>query len=136
MGKVMARFGMRQFFFALGFLFVLGASSGAQAQGQFGAFAVAPDGAWGSSRNFENVDVAQDRAVAECNKHSRGCQVLRVFQNVCVAVARNEDSKNVIINWVAGFTKEERSQRALRNCRNDGGNDCRVLTEFCTGNAK
>jgi hypothetical protein len=132
----MARFGVKQFLFALGFLFVIGAASGAQAQGQFGAFAVAPDGAWGSSRNFDTIDIAQDRAVAECNKHGRGCQVLRVFQNACVAIARNEDPKNVIINWVSGFSKEERTSRALRNCRSDGGNDCRVLTEFCTGNAK
>jgi hypothetical protein len=135
MGKVMARFGMKQFLFALGFLFVIGAASGAQAQG-YGALAVAPDGAWGSSRNFDSLDVAQDRAVQECNKHSRGCQILRVFQNVCVTVARNEDSKNVILNWVAGFNAEERSSRSLRNCRNDGGNDCRILTEFCTGNAR
>lgn len=132
----MARFGVKQFLFALGFLFVLGAASGAQAQGQFGAFAVAPDGAWGSSRNFENIDVAQDRALEECRKHSRGCQILRVFSNVCVTVARNEDSKNVIVNWVSGFNAEERSSRSLRNCRSDGGTDCRILTEFCTGNAK
>ncbi len=132
----MARFGLKQFFVALGFLFVIGAASGAQAQGQFGALALAPDGAWGSSRNFANIDIAQDRALEECRKHSRGCQIIRVFQNVCVTIARNEDPKNVIVNWVSGFSAEERSSRSLRNCRSDGGNDCRVLTEFCTGNAK
>lgn len=132
----MVRSGLKQCLFVLGFLVALGAASGAQAQGQFGALAVAPDGAWGSSRNFETIDIAQDRALEECQKHSRGCQIIRVFQNACVTVARNEDPKNVIINWVSGYSAEERTSRSLRNCRSDGGNSCKVLTEFCTGNAR
>lgn len=132
----MVRFGLKQCVFVFGFLALLGATSSAQTPGQFGALAVAPDGAWGSSRNFETIDVAQDRALEECQKHSRGCQIIRVFQNVCVTVARNEDPKNVIVNWVSGYTAEERSTRSVRNCKNDGGNSCKVLTEFCTGNAR
>jgi hypothetical protein len=132
----MARFGLKQLLFVLGFVAVFGASSGAQAQGQFGALALNPQGAWGYSASFDTIDIAQDRALAECNKHGRGCQIVRVFQNVCVAVARNEDPKNVIVNWVSGYNAEERTRRSLRNCRDDGGTDCRILKEFCTGTGR
>lgn len=132
----MARFGLKQLLFVVGFLAVFGAASGAQAQGAFGALALNPQGAWGYSASFGTVDIAQDRALSECNKHGRGCQIVRVFDNVCVAVARNEDPKNVIVNWVSGYDAEERTRRALRNCRDDGGRDCRILKEFCTGTGR
>jgi|GEM_PF-2957814 len=131
----MARFGLRQFLFALGFLFLAGASS-AQAQGAFGALAVSSDGAYGYSYNYATIDRAQDTALEQCAKHAKGCQILRVYENVCVSVARNEDPKNIIINWVSGYDAEERPRRALRNCRNDGGDKCKILVEFCTGSAK
>jgi hypothetical protein len=130
----MARFGLKQLLFALGFLFLAGAS--AQAQAPFGALALAPDGAWGYSASYATIDIAQDNALNECRKHSKGCQILRVFENVCVAVARNEDPKNVIVNWVSGYDSEERPRRALRNCRNDGGDKCKILIEFCSGKAR
>lgn len=126
----------KQFLFAFGLLAVSGVMSGAQAQAPFGAIAVSPEGAWGYSASFDTVDIAQDRAIAECAKHGRGCQILRVFDNVCVSVARNEDPKNVIINWVSGYDRDERPRRALRNCRNDGGDQCKILVEFCSGRAR
>lgn len=132
----MVRSGLKQLLFALGFLTLFAVASGAQAQARFGAFAVNPEGAWGYSATFETVDIAQDRALAECSKHGRGCQILRVFDSVCVAVARNEDPKNLIINWVSGYDSEERPRRALRNCRNDGGDQCKILVEFCSGRAR
>lgn len=128
--------GFKYSLFALGMLLAFGANSGAQAQGAFGAFAVAPDGSWGYSSSFATVDIAQDRALAECAKYGKGCQILRVFENVCVSVARNEDPKNVVVNWVSGYDAQERPRRALRNCRNDGGDQCKILIEFCSGNAK
>ncbi|MBX3524119.1 MAG: DUF4189 domain-containing protein [Xanthobacteraceae bacterium] len=135
MGKAMTRFGLKRFLFVLGFMVALGSAS-AQAQGQFGALSLSPEGAWGYSASFATIDIAQDRAVEECRKYGKGCQIVRVFQNVCVAVARNEDSKNVIVNWVSGYNAAERTRRALANCRNDGGTDCRILKEFCTGDAR
>jgi len=131
----MSRFGLKQLLFALGFLFLAGASS-AQAQGAFGALAVAPDGAWGYSASYGTIDIAQDNALAQCAKYSKACQILRVYENVCVAVARNEDPKNIIVNWVSGYDGEERPRRALRNCRNDGGDKCKILVEFCSGTGK
>ena len=132
----MSRFGFKQLLFVLGFVVVLGSASGAQAQGAFGALALNPEGAWGYSASFGTIDIAQDRALAECQKHGKGCQIVRVFENVCVAVARNEVRNNVIVNWVSGYDAEERTRRALRNCRNDGGTDCRILKEFCSGSGR
>lgn len=126
----------KQFLLAFGLLCVSGLMSVAQAQAPFGALAVSPEGAWGYSASFATVDIAQDRALAECAKHGRGCQILRVFDNVCVSVARNEDPKNVIINWVSGYDRDERPRRALRNCRNDGGDQCKILVEFCSGRTR
>jgi hypothetical protein len=132
----MARFGLKQLLIALGFFVIAGASS-AQAQAPFGALAVAPDGAYGYSYNFDDIDAAQDRAMEECRKHARsGCQIIRVYQNACVAIARHLEGKDVLVNWVSGYTQEERTRRALRNCREDGGSNCKITTEFCTGKAR
>jgi hypothetical protein len=132
----MARFGLKQFLFAAGFLLAAGTFSAAQAQSPFGALAIATDGAYGYSYNYKTIDEAQDLALAECNKHGKGCQILRVYENACIAVARNEDAKNVIVNWVSGYDRDERPRRALRNCRNDGGDKCKILVEFCTGSGR
>jgi hypothetical protein len=130
----MSRF--KQGILALGFAAMLAGSTTAAYAGDFGALALSPRGAWGYSEDFNSVDEAQDRALAECNKHDRGCNIVRVFENICVSVARNEVASKPIVTWVSGRSQEERRQVALRNCRNDGGNDCKILKEFCTGNAR
>jgi hypothetical protein len=131
----MTRF--KQSIVAFGFVAaVLAGGTTVASAGDFGALALSPRGAWGYSSSFDTVDEAQDRAIAECVKHDKGCNVVRVFDNICVAVARNEISSKPIITWVSGRNQEERTRTALRNCRNDGGTDCRILKEFCTGNAK
>ena len=132
----MSRISIKQLLFVLGFVAAFGVSSDVKAQAPFGALALNPQGAWGYSASFGTIDIAQDRAVAECQKHGKGCQIVRVFENVCVTIARNEDPRNIIVNWVSGYDAEERSRRALRNCRNDGGTDCRILKEFCSGTGR
>ena len=121
---------------AFGFIAMLAGGMTAASAGDFGALALSPRGAWGYSTGFDTIDEAQDRAVAACTKHDRGCNVVRVFDNICVAVARNELASKPIVTWVSGRSQEERTRIALRNCRNDGGTDCKILHEFCTGNAK
>jgi hypothetical protein len=132
----MARFGLKQGIIALGFALMLAGGTTAASAGDFGALALSPRGAWGYSASFNTVDEAQDRAIEECNKHDRACNIVRVFENICVAVARNEIASKPIVTWVSGRSQEERTRLALRNCRNDGGTDCRILKEFCTGNAR
>jgi hypothetical protein len=132
----MARYGLKQSIFALGIAGLVAGGTTAVSAGDFGALALSTRGAWGYSKGFDTVDEAQDRAVAECTKHDRSCNVVRVFENICVAVARNEIREKPIVTWVSGRSQEERTRLALRNCRNDGGADCKILHEFCTGNAK
>jgi hypothetical protein len=132
----MARFGLKQCIFAMGLALMFAGGTTAASAGDFGALALSPRGAWGYSASFNTVDEAQDRAIEECNKHDRGCNVVRVFENICVAVARNEIASKPIVTWVSGRSQEERTRLALRNCRNDGGTDCRILKEFCSGNAR
>jgi hypothetical protein len=132
----MARYGLKRITFAFGFAALfLGGTTIANAQA-FGALALSPKGAWGYSSSFATVDEAQDRALAECNKHDKGCNVVRVFDNICVAIARNEIRERPIITWVSGRSQQERTRLALRNCRSDGGTDCKILKEFCTGDAR
>ena len=132
----MARYGLKQGVFALAFAALLAGGTTAASAGDFGALALSPRGAWGYSTSFNTIDEAQDRAFEECAKHDKGCNIVRVFDNICVAIARNETPSKPIITWVSGRSQEERTRLALRNCRSDGGADCRILKEFCTGNAK
>lgn len=107
--------------------------AGPAAAQNFGAIVTNPQGAWGWSGKYATVEEAQDRALDECKKHGSNCRVLRVFQDACVAVVRNEVRGKAIFAWVSGGERRERVRRALRDCRNEGGNDCQVLKEFCTG---
>lgn len=136
MGLAMARSGLRRFLCVLGFIVAFGAASGAQAQGVFGALALASDGAYGFSYNYGDIDEAQDLAMEQCRKHARDCQIVRVFQNACVTLVRDLKLNPPVVTWVSGYTAEERSRRALRNCRESGGNSCEISREFCTGRAK
>jgi len=132
----MNRSGLTRILLAYGFLLALVGASTAQTGGIFGALAAAPDGSYGFSYNYTDVDAAQDRAMEECRKYApNSCQIVRVFQNACVAVARHLEGKDVILNWVSGYNAEERTRRALNSCRKDGGTSCKITSEFCTGRA-
>lgn len=115
------------------FSVVLSCAVSTAAHAQFGAFAAAQDGSYGWSSNYNNVDEAQDRALSECRKHAQGCQIFRVFHNICVTLARNEVRDRPFITWVSGYTRQERERRAVDDCRNLGGTDCQVIQDFCTG---
>lgn len=136
MGHHMKRSGLKSILLACGFLIAWTGASTAQTGGIFGALAAAPDGSYGFSYNYNDIDAAQDRALEECRKFGgNSCQVIRVFQNTCVAVARHLEGKDVVMNWVSGYNAEERTRRALNSCRNDGGTSCKITSEFCTGRA-
>jgi hypothetical protein len=127
----MVRFSFRPLLFSLGFLFALGVASSAQAQG-FGAISIGEGGAWGYAAGFEDVSSAQDRAIAECTKHGKGCRVLRVFHNTCAALSVRGEKDDFIFYWVSGRDREQLRGAATRNCEKDGGR-CQILTDFCSG---
>lgn len=127
----MIRFNFRSLVLAAGFLITLGIASGAQAQG-FAALSIGNGGAWGYASGFEDVSSAQDRAVAECSKHGKGCRVLRVFQNTCAALSVRSEGGDFIFYWVSGGDRDQLRKAAQRNCENDGSGRCQVLTDFCS----
>lgn len=105
----------------------------AAAQGTYGAIALSTKtGAWGTSYNYDTESGARNRATSECRKHADDCRVFRTFQNVCAALA-SDGSGN--FGWAWGYTNNERRRRAIQQCRDQGGQDCKIETTFCTGEA-
>jgi hypothetical protein len=103
----------------------------AAAQGVYGALAISPStGAYGFGSNYDTAAAARDRAMTECRKHAQDCQVYAQFQRQCIAVAR---ASNNAFGWAYGFAADERGERALNECAGRNGNDCKVVTRFCSG---
>jgi serine/threonine-protein kinase len=103
----------------------------AAAQGVYGALAISPStGAYGFGYNYDTSAAARDRAMTECRKHAQDCQVYAQVQRQCIAVAR---ASNNAFGWAYGFAADERGERALNECAGRNGNDCKVVTRFCSG---
>ena len=114
-------------------LFTLAILPSAASAGDWGAIALSTrTGAWGTSYNYDDEEEARDRAMTECRKNARDCKVFRTFENTCVAVA-GDGSGN--FGWAWGYTTSERRRRAISQCRDQGGRNCKVETTFCTGTA-
>lgn len=114
---------------ALAALLVAGAP--ARAQGVYGALAISSStGAYGYGFNYATEAQARDRALTECAKHAQDCKVYATFQRQCIAVAR---ASNNAFGWAYGFAADERGERALNECAGRNGNDCKVVTRFCSG---
>jgi len=114
---------------ALAALVLIGAP--AQAQGVYGSLAISPStGAYGYGYNYNTEALARDRAMSECRKHAQDCQVYATFQRQCIAVAR---ASNNAFGWAYGYPNDERGERALNECASRRGDDCKVVTRFCSG---
>jgi serine/threonine-protein kinase len=123
---------LRRFAIALAALAVLvlfGAP--AQAQGVYGALAISPStGAYGYGYNYNTQAQANDRAMTECRKHAQDCRIFASFQRQCIAIAR---ASNNAFGWAYGYPADERPERALNECAARNGDDCKVVTKFCSG---
>lgn len=107
------------------------ASAPAQAQGVYAALAISPStGAYGFGYNYDTDQQARNRAMSECRKHAQDCVVYATFQRQCISIAR---ASNNAFGWVLGFPNDERPERALNECAARSGNDCKVITQFCSG---
>ncbi|MFO0987663.1 MAG: DUF4189 domain-containing protein [Alphaproteobacteria bacterium] len=103
----------------------------AAAQGVHGALAISTStGAYGYGFNYDTEAGARDRAMAECRKHAQDCRVYATFQRQCIAIAR---AANNAFGWAYGYTNDERAERALNECAGRNGNDCKIVTRFCSG---
>ena len=102
----------------------------AAAAGDIGALAYSrKTGALGYSYNYDDEDDARQRAMAECRKYSSDCKIARIFTNTCVMVARD----GTRLGWSWDGSADARRARAIKECRGDGGRNCKVVTTFCTG---
>ena len=88
-------------------------------------------GALGWSYNYDDEESARERAMQECRKYANDCKIARTFQNVCVSVARDGNH----MGWAWGYAGPERRRRAIDECRSDGGRNCTIAAQFCTGDA-
>jgi hypothetical protein len=102
--------------------------------GDWGAIALSTrTGAWGSSWNYDDEDLARSAAMRECRKHASDCRVFKTFENVCVALSGDGRGN---FGWAWGYeTTEERRRRAVQQCRDQGGRGCSVVSTFCTGSS-
>ena len=113
-----------------GFLTLVAVPTVASA-GDWGAVALSTKtGSWGTSYNYDDEDDARRRAMSECRKHASDCKVFRTFENTCVAVAGDKSGN---FGWAWGYNNSERRRRAIAQCRDQGGRNCKVETTFCTG---
>jgi len=107
------------------------AGAPAQAQGVYGALAISPStGAYGFGYNYDTDAQARNRAMTECRKHAQDCVVYATFQRQCISIAR---ASNNAFGWALGYPANERPERALNECAARNGNDCKIITQFCSG---
>ncbi|MGH7002487.1 MAG: DUF4189 domain-containing protein [Alphaproteobacteria bacterium] len=114
------------------FLFVSAAPSAAQQGGGWGALAFSENGtAYSYSRNYTDRDGAHQGALAECAKYANDCKIYATFENKCVALAGASDGA---YGWaIGGSDPAARSAGAMRQCQQQGGQDCRMVVTFCSG---
>jgi hypothetical protein len=105
-------------------------ATGAIAAEPYGALATSPDADYGYSFNYRTERDARDRAMRECAKYSSKCAVKKVFTDTCVSIA---SASNGAMGWAWGFAREEGNRNAIKECRDNGGDNCRFQRRFCTG---
>ena len=104
----------------------------AAAQG-WGALAFSEKGtAYAYTRNYETKEGAEQGALAECAKFASDCKIYETFQDRCLALA---GSPNGTYGWAWGGDAQARAERAMSECKRQGGEDCRMVVQFCTGSA-
>lgn len=107
---------------------LLASQQGASAQSYFGAFAVAPNGAYGVSWDYPTQNQAINAALRNCRQRAQGCRYALWFRNACGALAMN--NRNA---WATawGNSRGRAERTALNRCNNKWGN-CYIRHWACT----
>jgi len=112
------------------FLFVSAAPAAAQS---WGALAFSENGtAYSYSRNYTTKEGAEQGAMSECSKYASDCKIYDTFENRCTSLA---GSPNGVYGWAWGGEIAARQARAIQECTKQGGTECRMVVNFCTGSA-
>ena len=102
---------------------------------KFGALAYSQKaGILAGAVNQNSLDAAKQEAVKRCQKSSRNtpCKVIVWVRNGCLAAAEGK-FKNRFLVTQAGGEQGTVEQAALKNCRDRGATECRILqSEVCS----
>jgi hypothetical protein len=100
----------------------------AQANNTRGALALEREGdRFGISHSFRSRQEARNRAMRECG---RNCSVVLEF-NACAAYAADESRRGSAFGWAEHRSANAAEDRALRECRKQGGRRCGVRASAC-----
>ena len=102
---------------------------------KFGALAYSQKaGILAGAVNQNSLNTAKQEAVKRCQKSSRNtpCKVIVWVRNGCLAAAEGK-FKNRFLVTQAGGEQGTVEQAALKNCRDRGATECRILqSEVCS----
>ncbi|MEM8854676.1 MAG: DUF4189 domain-containing protein [Devosia sp.] len=103
--------------------------AGSAAAQTYGAIAYSSrTGAYGYSYDYSSRGAAERRALRECRKRAGGCVIATWFRNSCGALATAPRG-----GWGAhwGNNRRQAQRKALRRCRQEGNNNCRIAVVTC-----
>jgi hypothetical protein len=111
-------------------LFVSAAPAAAQS---WGALAFSENGtAYSYSRNYGSKEAAEQAALTKCAEYASDCKIYDTFEDRCISLS---GASNGVYGWAWGGDLKAREARAIQECQKQGGPDCRMVINFCTGNA-
>lgn len=82
----------------------------------------------GSSSNFRVKAQANQSAIDKCGLTT--CQVIITYKNTCGAIAVGS---NKVIGSATNTTKSVAESNAIKNCKNNGGQNCLQWNSSCSG---
>ena len=95
----------------------------------YGAIAYgAQSQAFGFSFGLANAAAAERRALANCAKHGKDCEVVASVANTCAAVAGGSNARYATAE---ADTRRQAESAALAGCSRAGGDDCEVQVWTC-----
>jgi hypothetical protein len=107
---------------------LLGTAAIARDDDRYGAIAYSKrTGKYGYWRGAETQRGAERHALDACV--GRDCRIEVWFRNSCGALATGEEGE--IVGSAHDDRLDEARERAVRNCRNNGGHRCRVVVSAC-----
>ena len=95
-----------------------------------GALAVGHCGVDGYSYNNADRQQAEDTALSQCGP---GCKIVLTFERACGAFATDANKSCGAEGWGRGSDRGEAEEIAVRECVNQGGEQCAVKRWVCDG---
>jgi hypothetical protein len=92
-----------------------------------GALATGPQQRFGAGFNYRTPREARNRALEQCGG---GCSIVTMFRHACAAYAADRSRGSSIFGWAEAPSASRAERRALENCEEYGGRNCRA-TVYC-----